>query len=187
VQGVGFERLAAGFPGHAHQRAPTEGVDRDRGDNRCEGERIRMHGRAVGKPEDRPIGDAAGEQQEKTGLRERGDGLDLGVSERVAFVGGLVGDPHSEIRERREADIERIVRALGDEGERAGESAGDEFQCSEPRAGGDRQRRRSTFGAGGAGIFRVHPVVAPSRRPPYKRAPRNAKSKESRLCVICTR
>ncbi len=92
VQGVGFERLAAGFPGDAHQRAPAERVDGDRGDDGGEGERIGVDGGVVGQAQERLVGDAAGEHEEKAGLRQRGDRLDLGVPERVAFVGRLVGD-----------------------------------------------------------------------------------------------
>ena len=122
MQGVGRERVAAGLAGDALQRAPAEGIDGDRGDDRGEGEahsRGRRRCRRAGGPRDER--DAEASTPEKAGLGQRRDRLDLGVAERVALVGGLVGDAHGEIGEAAGGDVERVMRAFGDERERAGD------------------------------------------------------------------
>jgi hypothetical protein len=125
MQRVGGKRVAARFPRETSQRAPTNDIDEERKPDRPESKRIGARGR-VGLPEapDRGVSDANRENQQEPGLRERGDRLDLGVAERMILVRGLVRLANREIGQRADPDIDRVVRALGRERERARDGAG---------------------------------------------------------------
>ena len=74
-----------------------------------------------------PRRDAERERDEEAGLGERRDRFDLGVTERMVLVGGLVGDANGEIGEPAYGDVERVMRALGEQRERSRERAGREL------------------------------------------------------------
>ena len=83
------------------------------------------------------------------------------MAERVALVGGRVGDADGEIGEARGGDVERVVGALGDQRERARGEAGGELQQREPGARGDGEQRRPPFGFASSMVFQA-------RGRPYK-------------------
>jgi hypothetical protein len=142
VQRVGGQRVAAGFSSDALEGAPTRDVDEDRQEDRHEREEIGVDRRRL-----RPDaahgheGDGGGQDEEEAGLRQRGHRLDLGVAERMLVVGGLVGFAHGEISQSARADVERVVRGLGEKRERSRHQPGDKLGERQRQARPDRSER----------------------------------------------
>ncbi len=155
MQRVGGERVAGRFPRDARQGAPAHEIDADRHEDRAEGEGIGVDDARLADAAQRLEGDGDGQDDEKPGLRQRRDRLDLGVAERMVLVGRLVGDAHGIVGQRAGADVEAVVRGLGEKRQRTGHRPRRELgerQGEARRDGGERgapfERRRSVVLAG---------------------------------------
>ena len=144
VERVGGERLARRHARHMGQRPPAQHIDRDRKQDRADGECVHVN-RRIAAPDapDRLDRDDDRERGENAGLGQRRHRLELGVAERMIGVGGLVGLAHREQGQRARADVERVMRAFRKKRERAGSKAGRELDDRQNRAGADRGRRRA--------------------------------------------
>ncbi len=136
MQRVGFERralgLARGFP--QHMRAPAVhhhfDAEHGKGDKRKGRRRAALH-----EPLHRFHRDAAGEQEQQRGRRERGDAFHLAVAVMMLFVGGTIGDAHRVPGDERRAEIDQAVQGVRNQGEAADRHADHEFRDREQSAG----------------------------------------------------
>ena len=191
MQRIGGQSVAAGFARDAREGTPPHEIDGDRNEDRREGVDICFDpGRRGKKPQGGLINDCEREGEQKTGLRERGHRLDLGVAERVLVVGGAVGLAHRVIGGGAHRDVDGVVRALGDERERADCQSRRQLGDRQRRAGPDRGERRAALAA----RVRVRPAHRegwPEGRPTrYNAASSRVKTRgvkeRAPACVIST-
>ena len=114
--------------------------------DRREGEAVGGDLGGLAEPAQRRRRDAERQREQKRGLRQRRHRLDLGVAERMALVGGLVGDAHGEIGRGRWRRCRRALCAPSEISASEPESgAGGELQQREAGAGRDREQRRAAL------------------------------------------
>ena len=133
MQRVGFQRLARRLLGDPIEQACAEEIHHDRDDDDGESPDRRLDGMTFGKqqPLERLPDDKARQHEQQAGFDQCRDAFDLAVAVMVLCVGGLAGDAHRVPGHHGRDEIERRMRGLGKQRERAREHEIGRASCRE--------------------------------------------------------
>lgn len=146
MAGVGVAGIGAGFVGGSAGEVVEGLLDDDDGEKDGEGE---GRGGLVGRADlvEGLDGDPEGRADNHGGDDESGEGLGLAVAVGMIRIGGTSGDVQAAPDDDRAEDVGEGFDAVGDEGARVAQEAGDELGAGE-RDVDDEAEQREADGAG---------------------------------------